>query len=173
MTWAAYLRVSTDEQNLDNQRADITRYLARRGHSATWYEEKESTRKTRPIKNKLLRELIKGQYEGVIVYKLDRWARSLNELIMDLEQLSEARVVFVALNDIGEINLNTAMGKLQIHMIGAFAEFERSLIRERTMAGLARAKAEGKHLGRPRGSTDKRPRSRKGYFGNNNKGAEQ
>lgn len=169
MSWAAYIRVSTIEQTVENQREDIAKYLSMRGTAATWYEEKESSRRTRPVKNALLLRLLRGDYEGVVVHKMDRWARSLQELMLDLEQLCIRDVIFVSLNDIGEINLSTAFGKLQVQMIGAFAEFERNLILERTRAGLDRARREGKHLGRPRGAKDTRPRSRGGYFGNQNR----
>lgn len=115
------------------------------------FEEKESTRKTRPIKKEVFDLACSKKFDCILIYKLDRWARSLQELINDFSILSQNRVQFTSLKE--NITLNDdPRNMLMIHLLGAFAEFERAMIRERTMAGLARARAEGKTLGRPRKS---------------------
>ena len=78
---------------------------------------------------------------------MDRWARSLPELAIEIKELIDKGISFISLND--SIDLSTATGRLQFHIICAFAEFERDLIRERTLDGLERARQQGKRLGRP------------------------
>jgi len=112
------------------------------------FEEIESTRKTRPIKQKLMLDSIGHQFNAIIVWKLDRWARSLQELIYDIGILRQHKVEFFSLKDNLKVDDSPA-NTFILHILGAFAEFERSIIRERTLAGLARARSEGKKLGRP------------------------
>lgn len=81
---------------------------------------------------------------------------------MDLDEMTDKGIVFISLQD--NIDLSTSGGRFMAHMLGAVAEFERDIIRERTMAGLERAKAKGKKLGRPKGSKDKGQRARSGYW---------
>lgn len=149
MKVAIYLRVSREDLNPDNQRLELERYAKAMGWDYTIFEEKESTRKTRPIKNDLLQSALRKEYDTILVYKLDRWARSLQELINDLNLLRQNKVEFRSLGESITVN-DDPRNMLMIHILGAFAEFERAIIRERTMSGLARARAEGKILGRPR-----------------------
>ena len=121
-----------------------------------------STRKTRPIKAEVLRKLRTFELDGVIIYKLDRWARSSSELIRELEELHKKGILFVSLTD--NINLDTASGKLMVGILAAFAQFERDIISERTKEGIKRARANGKKPGRPSGSKDKKKRRRSGYL---------
>lgn len=164
--WAIYTRVSTDGQQTENQSMVLTEYAISQNYTYELIEEKETTRKTRPLKQKLLNELRKKKYEGVIVYKLDRWARSSRELLLEIEGLIGKGVKFVSYSE--NIDFNTAIGKLQFNILSAFAEFERDLIRQRTMEGLKRAKALGKRLGRPKGSKDGKRRRTDGYLNNQN-----
>ncbi len=164
--WAIYTRVSTEEQNTDNQKLLLTQYADRLGYSYTLVEEVESTRKTRPLKQQLLNDLRKKKYRGVIVYKFDRWARSSRELIVEIEELLSKRVQFVSYSE--NIDFSTAIGKLQFNILSAFAEFERDLISQRTKEGLKRAKAQGTQLGRRKGSKDKKKRRTIGYYDNKN-----
>jgi DNA invertase Pin-like site-specific DNA recombinase len=113
------------------------------------YEEKESTRKTRPIKKEVFDLACNKKISGILVLKLDRWARSLQELLNDLSILSQNKARFQSLKE-NIILDEDPRNMLMIHMLGAFAEFERAMIRERTMAGLARARSEGRIGGRPR-----------------------
>lgn len=164
--WAIYTRVSTDSQQTENQKLTLIRYAENLNLSYEIIEETESTRKTRPLKQKLLNQLRKKQYEGVIVYKLDRWARSSRELLLEIEELLGKGVKFISYSE--NIDFTTAIGKLQFSILSAFAEFERDLISQRTIEGLKRAKAKGVKLGRRKGSKDLTKRKRGGYFGNTN-----
>jgi DNA invertase Pin-like site-specific DNA recombinase len=102
---------------------------------------------------KRLMELVKARkVDVVVVTKLDRLARSLRHLVTLLDEFSSLGIQFVSLKD--QIDMTTASGRLMLHIIGAFAEFERSLIRERTVAGLEHARRLGKRLGRPKTRND-------------------
>ena len=153
MKYAIYVRVSKAEQILENQINPLLEYAKRMGWEYELFEEKESTRKTRPIQYNLYNRLLKKEFDGLLFYKLDRWARSLRELVIHMEELTAKGINIVSFTE--NIDLSTSSGRLMMNMIGAFAEFERSLIRERTLAGLARARAQGKILGRPKGSKNK------------------
>jgi len=159
---AIYCRVSTQEQTTENQKIRLKEYADRMGWEYDIIEEQESTRKTRPKKRELMTKLRNKEYDKVLIYKLDRWARSSSELINEITELYEKGITFISLSD--NIDLSTATGKLQFQILAAFAEFERSLIRERTLEGLARAKIQGKKLGRPKGSKDKKRRKKSGYY---------
>ena len=113
------------------------------------FEEIESTRKTRPIKKQVFDMACNKKFDGILISKLDRWARSLQELINDLAILNQNKVKFQSLKE-NIILDQDPRNMLMIHILGAFAEFERAIIRERTMSGLARARAEGRIGGRPR-----------------------
>ena len=162
MKIAIYCRVSTKDQNPENQKLQLEEYANRMNYSYEIFEETESTRRIRPIKQALMTRLRRKEFEGVLVLKLDRWARSLNELLFDISELTDKGIIFMSMRD--NIDLATSTGKLQFHILSAFAEFERAMIRERTMDGLSRAKANGKRLGRPSGSKDKKKRRKAGYL---------
>jgi len=159
---AIYTRVSTTDQTTLNQRLKLETYAEMLGWSVEVFEEVESSRNTRPIKAELLQRLRKREFNGVLVYKLDRWARSSSELILEINELVSRGVGFYSLTE--NLDFGTATGKLMFNLLSAFAEFERDLIRERTMDGLERAKKQGKRLGRPKGSKDKKVRKKGGYY---------
>jgi putative DNA-invertase from lambdoid prophage Rac len=158
---AIYCRVSTQDQNTLNQRLVLEKYAQDRAWEYAVFEETESTRKTRPVKQRLLQLLRNGEFEGVLVYKLDRYARSLSELILEVKELIDKGLSFISVTD--NLNFDTAAGKLQFGILCCFSEFERDLIRERTIEGLKRAKQQGKQLGRPKGSKDSGKRKTTGY----------
>jgi DNA invertase Pin-like site-specific DNA recombinase len=162
MKIAIYCRVSTQEQTTDTQRALLEKYARSKRWKFTTFEETESTRNTRPVKQQVLTALRARKFDGLLIYKLDRWARSTVELILELKELTDKNLLFVSLTD--SIDFTTAAGKLQLTILSAFAEFERSLISERTKAGLARKKETGKRLGRKPGSKDRKPRNKAAYF---------
>ena len=147
-TFAIYARVSRTDQILENQIRPLKEYAERMGWEYEIFTEKESTRKSRPVQWELYNRLLKKEFDGLLFYKLDRWARSLKELVTHMEALHEKGVILVSFME--NIDLSTSTGKLMMQIMGSFAEFERSIIRERTMAGLDRARAQGKTLGRPR-----------------------
>lgn len=159
---AIYIRVSTSEQTVENQRIRLIEYAEKQNFSYDMYEEVESTRKTRPVKQALLAKLRKSEYNAVVVFKLDRWARSSTELILDTKELIDKGIGFISVSD--NLDFSTAAGKLHFQILSAFAEFERELIRERTIEGLRRAKIQGKQVGRPKGSKDAKKRKRSGYI---------
>lgn len=154
-----YARVSTQDQNLDNQIIKLREYASRQGYQWTLKVEKESTRKTRPVKNEVYQDLLRNEYDILLIYKFDRWARSTRELITDFEILVERGIKIFSYTE--AIDLSSSMGKLQLTMLSAFAQFERDLIRERTLAGLERARVQGKKLGRPKGSKDTKYRKKR------------
>lgn len=141
-----YARVSTSEQETTLQ----LRALRRAGvRSIT--QEKRSGVATRPQLEKLMSGLCPG--DVLIVYKVDRLARSLIDLLGILHRIEAAGASFQSLTE--PIDTSTGAGRMMMHMLGAFAEFERGLIRERTMAGQRAAKEKGVHCGRPRVLTQK------------------
>jgi len=162
---ALYCRVSTHLQNTENQSIILERYAIERGWEYVVFEEKESTRKTRPVKAGLISLLRskENKYDAVIVSKLDRFARSSTELILDIKEIIDKGIAFISVND--NLDFGTASGMLHFKILAAFSEFERDLISQRTREGLARVKAQGLvKLGRPKGSTDKKVRKKSGYY---------
>jgi DNA invertase Pin-like site-specific DNA recombinase len=154
-----YSRVSTNhhEQKPENQVNEMRGYCAARG----WFIAEEvidhgfsGGTDNRPGLKRLL-FLARGRLiDVVIVTKLDRMARSLKHLVGMLDEFSAVNIQFISIGD--QIDLGTASGRLMLHIIGAFGEFERGLIRERTLVGLAHAKARGQTLGRPRMRDDRK-----------------
>lgn len=159
---ALYCRVSTSDQTTENQKIRLIEYAVQNGFSYDIFEEVESSRKTRPVKQVLLGKIRAGYYSSVIIYKLDRWARSSTELILEIKELIDKGVSFISLSD--NLDFSTAAGKLHFQILAAFAEFERSLISERTKEGINRARIQNKQIGRPKGKRDIRQRSKSGYF---------
>lgn len=156
-----YARVSTVGQTTENQSLKLVEYAKAQGWSYKLCEEQESTRKTRPIKQEVLTMLRNRIFDGVCIWRLDRWARSTTELILEIKEMHDKGIIFRSLSD--SIDFSTPAGQLQFHILSAFAEFERNLISERTKEGLARAKAKGVKLGRPNGASDKKRRKLSGY----------
>lgn len=159
---ALYVRVSTSNQTNDNQKIRLIEYAKKNEYTYDLFEEVESTRKTRPVKQSLLQKVRHNHYHAVVVYKLDRWARSSTELILDTKEILDKGVGFISISD--NLDFSSATGKLHFQILSAFAEFERELIRERTIEGLNRAKRQGKKPGRPVGSKDTKKRRKSGYI---------
>ena len=161
MKVAIYARVSTRDQHPENQLIQLKEYADRHGYEYDVFEEKESTRKTRPVKTELVHKLRRKEYEGVLVTKLDRWARSVSEAVTEVEELLKKGIKFISLKD--NLDLETSGGRFYFHILTAFAQLERDIIRERTLDGLERAKKQGKKLGRPKGKKDSKRRNVSGY----------
>jgi putative DNA-invertase from lambdoid prophage Rac len=160
---ALYSRVSSISQTNENQKIRLIEYAEKNGLSYDLFEEVESTRKTRPVKQALLAKLRQYEYDSVVVYKLDRWARSSTELILDTKELIDKGIGFISIAD--NLDFTTAAGKLQFHILAAFASFERDLISIRTKEGLRRTKImNNKRPGRPKGSKDTKKRKKSGYI---------
>jgi DNA invertase Pin-like site-specific DNA recombinase len=136
-----YARVSSTEQETTLQRDALKRAKVRR-----IVEEKRSSLSARPALESLLDILSPG--DVVVVYKVDRFARSLADLLRILDRIESAGASFRSLTE--PIDTGSAAGRMMMHLLGAFAEFERSMIRERSMAGQEAAAARGVRIGRPR-----------------------
>jgi len=137
-----YARVSTHDQNADLQ-IDA---LKAAGCEQVFVETASGGKAGRPVLKAALGALQPG--DSLVVWKLDRLARSLKQLVETLERLQAQGIGLLSLTE--AINTASAGGRLVLHMFGAIAEFERTLIRERTLAGLAAARARGRFGGRPR-----------------------
>jgi DNA invertase Pin-like site-specific DNA recombinase len=151
---ALYARVSTVNHGQDSglQLEELRQVAAQRG----WIVAKEyvdngvsGSKTSRPALDQMLADAQAGRFDVLVVWKLDRLARSLQHLLGLLDQLAGWGVGFASLRDAG-IDTTTPTGRLLLQLLGAFAEFERALIQERVVAGVRRAKAAGKHCGRPR-----------------------
>ena len=110
----------------------------------------------RPALDSMLDAARRGKIDLVVVWKLDRLGRSLQHLLGLLDELGNFNVGFVSVRDAG-IDTTSSQGRLLLHLLGAFAEFEREMIRERVVAGVRRAQAKGVHCGRPKVALDLRP----------------
>jgi DNA invertase Pin-like site-specific DNA recombinase len=148
---ALYARVSTHNgQDPEMQLRELREYASRRGWtiSGEYVDEGISgSMESRPQLNRLMADAHRRSFDAVLVWKIDRFGRSLKHLVNALADLSAYGVSFVSLRD--NLDLSTPSGRLMFQIIGAMAEFERSLIQERVRAGLRNARAKGTQLGRP------------------------
>jgi DNA invertase Pin-like site-specific DNA recombinase len=151
MRTAFYLRVSTDDQTLEPQRLELVRFCETR----KWLVGQEFSDVLSGAKSERpgLRELMQGvrtkQFDAVLCVKIDRLARSLSHFFALVDEMSKYGVALVVTSQGIDTTIDSPMRKMQLQILGVFAEFERGLIRERTKAGLAVARANGKTLGRP------------------------
>jgi DNA invertase Pin-like site-specific DNA recombinase len=150
---ALYLRVSTGEQTTENQRRELEAVANQRGwHIVAVYEDKGVSgakgRDKRPQFDAMLKDAVRGQFDVLAAWAVDRLGRSLQDLVATLSDLHGAGVDLFLHRQ--AIDTTTPSGKAMYQMLGVFAEFERSMIQERVKAGLERAKAKGVQLGRPR-----------------------
>ena len=155
MRAALYARVSTVEQEPENQLQELRRYIEARGwQRAVEYIDRgvSGAKDRRPALDQLLADARRRRFDVLVCWRLDRLGRNLKHLIALLDDLHALGVAFVSLAE--GIDATTPAGKLQMHILGAIAEFERARIVERVRAGLARAKAQGARLGRPRRRLD-------------------
>jgi DNA invertase Pin-like site-specific DNA recombinase len=154
MRAAVYARVSTLDQEPENQLQELRRYVEARGWSAVEYVDRgvSGAKDRRPALDQLVADARRRRFDVLVCWRLDRLGRSLKHLITLLDELQAVGVAFVSLAE--GIDATTPAGKLQMHILGAIAEFERGRIVERVRAGLVRAKAQGQRLGRPRREID-------------------
>jgi len=155
MKVAIYGRVSTQDQHVDNQVLELRKYCNARTLTV-WREFLDigisGSKESRPQFDLMMNEARKRKFDVLIVWKLDRLSRSLKHLLNTLDELNALNISFIDYSN--NLDTTTAQGRLMFQMVGAFAEFERSLIRERVKLGLQHAKAKGKQLGRPKLDVD-------------------
>jgi DNA invertase Pin-like site-specific DNA recombinase len=159
MRVAIYTRVSTGSQTTENQLRELETVAARHGWDvvAQFTDEGISGAKgrdQRPGLNRLMQGVTRRDFDKVMAWSVDRLGRSLPDLLTVMGEL-KARGVDLYLHQ-QSLDTSTPAGKAMFQMLGVFSEFEREIIRERVNSGLARAKAQGKKLGRPRRDTPKR-----------------
>jgi len=151
MKVALYARVSTSDQRAENQLLALRGYFSTRSawtEAVEYVDEGISGSKTsRPELDRLLADVRRGRIRAVLVYRFDRFARSTRFLAETLDEFRSRNVDFVSVSE--GIDTTTPGGKLAFHVFAAVAEFERDLIRERVALGIARARSEGKRIGRP------------------------
>jgi len=151
---ALYGRVSTLDQSCEVQLQDLRRFASQR---FTPYREYIDTgvsgvQRHRPQLDALMRDARKRLFDVVLVWKFDRFARSLKHLIESLDEFSSLGIDFVSYTE--GVDTTTPTGQLLFHIVGAVAQFERDLFAERVRAGMAHARSLGKHIGRPRAKVD-------------------
>ena len=149
-TVAIYARVSTDKQKVDMQLRELRLFVKRSGW--TIYNEYidhgfTGANTNRPAFNIMMDEAKKRKFNILLIWKLDRLSRSMKDLINTLDELGHYGINFISYDN--NLDTTTPTGKLVFHVIGAVAEFEKDIIRDRVIAGLAHAKSQGKRLGRP------------------------
>ena len=141
---AIYCRISTDQQNLDTQERQCRDFCERMGYDVYYvYRDIISgTKSNRPAFNLLLSQMRQFEFDIIMVTKLDRIGRSLQHLLGLIEEFNQKGIFFIAITQ--NIDTTTSAGKLQMQIMGAFAEFERNLISERTKEALKGNKRVGK-----------------------------
>src|SRR5882762_2471273 len=146
---AMYSRVSTEGQNPDGQESEMKEYAKNRGWEVTrMYRDKMSgTKASRPALDELMADANKRKMDIVLVWRFDRFARSVSHLLQALESFRTVGIEFASLSE--QIDTSTPTGKMTFTVLGAVAELERSLIVERVRMGLQSARKKGKRLGRP------------------------
>jgi DNA invertase Pin-like site-specific DNA recombinase len=151
MRVAIYTRVSTSQQTVENQRIELARYVQARNWTvvAEYRDEGVSGSSThRPGLDALMEDARRQKFQAVCVAKLDRFGRSLKDLVLTLEELQSLGIAFVSLGE--GLDFSSSVGRLQLHILAALAQWERERIVERIRAGIDRAKAQGRRFGRPR-----------------------
>lgn len=153
-TIAAYIRVSTQEQNLSSQKAELLKYLNNHGidmSRVVWYEDKETgANLQRPAFERLQADIFAGRVSTVLVWKLDRLSRDMRDGINVLGEWAERGLRVVSVTQ--QIEFNGALGKLIAAILLGVAEMELSTLRERQRAGIDAARKAGKYIGRQPGS---------------------
>lgn len=149
MKAAIYARVSThDQHTLDMQIQAMTEYVTSRGWDIVkTVSETESGVKKRQLRDELLLAARQQRIDVIVVWKLDRWGRSVTDLLHTLNELNELGIGFISITE--ALDLTTASGRAMAGLLAVFSEFERDILRERVKAGIAYARQKGKPHGRP------------------------
>jgi DNA invertase Pin-like site-specific DNA recombinase len=149
MRAAIYARVSTLDQEPENQLQELRRYVAARGWSAIEFVDRgvSGAKDRRPALDQMIADAKRRKFDIVVCWRLDRLGRNLRHLVTLLDDFQALGVAFVSMGE--GIDCTTPAGKLQLHVLAALSEFERGRIQERVKAGLQRVRSQGKRLGRP------------------------
>jgi DNA invertase Pin-like site-specific DNA recombinase len=156
--------VSKIDLNPDNQIFELREYAKRQGYTVTgeYTDYISGIKEHRPQFDVLINDALQHKFDAILIWKLDRLGRSLQHLIKIVQYFEKLGIDLIVQTQ--NIDTTTSSGKLMFHIFGAIAEFERSLISERTKAGINRARTEGKRIGRAKGQKDKTKRKTEGYF---------
>lgn len=151
-TAAIYLRVSTRDQSFASQERELKDYCRRRGwKNMRVYSEKASGAKAaRTVLDMMMQDARAGRIDTIVVYKIDRLGRSITHLLQIVGELARLKIGLIATSQGIDTNEGSSVGDLQLNLMAAFAQFEREMIRERTLSGVASARKAGKVLGRPK-----------------------
>jgi DNA invertase Pin-like site-specific DNA recombinase len=154
---AIYARVSTTDQNCSQQLTALREYVAARGWTVQgeYVDTLSGSKDNRPAMDRLLKAARKRAVDAIVVWKMDRWGRSMPHFIASIQELQNLGVRFIAITQNIDTDQGSPTSKLMLNLLAAFAEFERELIVERTLAGLARARKAGRIGGRPRVVVDR------------------
>ena len=153
MKAGVYARVSTSDQNCQMQLCELREYVVRRGWTVTeeyvdtgW----SGTKASRPELDRLMRDASRREFDVVLVYKLDRFGRSVLHLNQQLAALTSYGIRFISTSQAIDTDQSNPTSRLLLQILASVAEFEREMIREWTLSGIRAAKANGKRLGRPK-----------------------
>lgn len=153
MKVAIYARVSTDDQNCSLQLRELKRYARARGWKiADQYVDTgwSGAKASRPELDRLMADARTRKIDTIMVWKLDRWGRSVSNLLASLQELAGLGVRWIAVTQNIDTDENNPGGRLMLQILAAFAEYERAMIQERVKAGVAAARAKGQKWGRPK-----------------------
>lgn len=150
MTAAIYVRVSTDKQDYALQLTDLRKYAERMGWETVEYAEKESSVKKRPIFGKMLEDARAGKVQAILVWRIDRFARSMKDYVMTTLDLYQWKVRLISVTENVDTGDDNPFAEFQRGLLALLAQLERRIIVARVNAGLAEARRQGKTFGRPK-----------------------
>ena len=159
MNAVIYARVSTTDQSAEMQVRELREYATRRGWtiSAEYVDTGWSGAKaSRPELDRLMRDAALHRFDAALVWKLDRFGRSVKNCVEGIERLKSAGIRFIAVSQSIDTDENNPTSRLMLHVLAAVAEFEREMIRERVCAGIKNARRNGTQLGRKRAVFDRK-----------------
>jgi DNA invertase Pin-like site-specific DNA recombinase len=150
MKVAVYARISTADQNVDMQLRDLRAYCKQRGWGTEEFIDRgvSGAKASRVQLDRLMVAARRREFDSVVVWRFDRFARSTKHLLSALEEFQALGINFISHQE--AIDSSTPLGKMMFTLVSAMAEMERALIIERVRAGIANARSEGKELGRPK-----------------------
>ncbi len=149
LTAAIYVRVSTEEQKVDMQLHDLRKYAERMGWTTVEYEERESSIKRRPVFLRMLEDAQRGKVNVILVWRIDRFARSMKDFVFTTLQLAEWKVRLISVTESVDTGDENPFAEFSRGLLALLAQLERKIIVARVNAGIAEAQRQGKHCGRP------------------------